>query len=114
MARTPKELKDLALAPVAVAVDENLRFLRTRTPEELGAALELVLDRATPDPSRETRLAQVLEAAIRDVDLHGWQATMSDDGSAVRIAGGSASLDISVGATVLHYVEDGAAAPAAS
>jgi hypothetical protein len=108
----PKNAKDLALAPVAVQVDENLRYLRSCTAAEVPAALELMLNAPERDDERSTRERRVLAAALRDVDLHGWDAALTDDGSAIRLTGGSVSLDIAVGASLLHHLEQ--AVPATS
>ena len=108
MSLHPRDAKDLALAPVAVHIDGNLQPLRASSPGELEAAFQLLLDRPELDDRRATREARVLEVALRNVDLHGWEAGLSEDGSAIRLSGGSVSLDIALGATILHYLEDAA------
>jgi len=106
MSLHPRETRDLALAPVAVHVDMNLRPLRESGPEELEATLQLLLDRPEVDQSRVSRERRVLAAALRGVDLHGWNAAVTPDGSAVRLEGGSVTLDLAVGATVMRHLEE--------
>jgi hypothetical protein len=109
MSLHPRDTKDLALAPVAVHIDMNLRPLRESGPEELEAAFQLLLNRPEIDHSRAAREERILEAALRGIDMHGWNAAVTADGSAVRLDGGSVSLDIALGATLLHHLEEAAA-----
>lgn len=109
MSLHPRETRDLALAPVAVHIDMNLRPLREAGPEELEAAFQLLLDRPEVDSSRAAREKRVLEAALRGVDLHGWNASVTPDGSAVRLDGGSVTLDLALGATLQHHLEEAGA-----
>ena len=108
MSLHPRETRDLALAPVAVHVDMNLRPLRESGPEELEAAFQLLLDRPAIDNTRGAREKRVLKVALRGVDLHGWDAAVTPDGSAVRLEGGSVTLDLALGATVQHHLEEAA------
>jgi hypothetical protein len=108
MTLVPKEAKDLVLAPVAVAVDTNLRYLRDMSPEEIDNALVMQLNVGSPT-SPEERAAMVLEAAVRLVDLHGWEAEITDDRARVRISGGSVTLDLGLSATLLSYITGGPA-----
>jgi hypothetical protein len=105
MPHRPKSSKDLALAPVAVGIDGNLQRLRTRSQDGIEFELQLELDRPAFTGSREERGDRVLRLALRDVDLHGWLAEMTPDGSAVRITGGSVSLDVAVGAGATRFID---------
>ena len=105
----PGALPLLALAPVAIQIDENLRYLRSRTPDELAGAFELVLDAPASDRSRAACEKRVLDAAVRGVDLHGWDAALTEDGAGIRLSGGSVSLDVSTGAVLVHYLESATA-----
>lgn len=107
MSAHPRTPKDLALPPVAIHIDENLRYLRSCSVEDVEAGLQLMLDRPPFEDTRETRSHRVLEAALRNVDLHRWTATMSEDDASIHLTGGSVSLDIGVGASVLHFIEAG-------
>ena len=108
MAIAPKQPKDLALAPVAVAIDLNLQRLRDRSPAQIDFELTLELNQ---DPTRDDpdeRMARVLAVALRDVDLHGWDATLTDDHARLRLAGGSVSIDLGLSASLLDYIVNGA------
>jgi hypothetical protein len=100
----PKRHKDLMLAPVAAEIDLNLQRMRDRSPERVEAELELEFDR--PAMSDE-RARLVLNQALRDVDLHGWTAAITDDGCRVHLAGGSVSLDLGLSAGITSYIEEG-------
>jgi len=102
----PKTPKDLALAPVAAQIDMNLRRLRERTPSEIDYEVSLELDKPAIPNTRDMRSERVLMVALRDVDLHGWHAEMTPDLSAVRLSGGSVSLDIAVGAAVMQFIQE--------
>jgi hypothetical protein len=43
------------------------------------------------------------------VDLHGWEAEITDDRARVRISGGSVTLDLGLSATLLSYITGGTA-----
>jgi len=102
----PKSPKDLALAPVAVQVDQNLRRLRDLTPTQIDYEIALELDKPAIPNTPEMRAERVLQVALRDVEMHGWHAEITPDYSAVRLSGGSVSLDISTGATVPEFIAD--------
>ena len=104
MSPLPKEAKHLALAPVAVEIDLNLQRLRAKSPKEIQLELETELDRPIPG-DRDERAQRVLDLALRYVNTRGWAAVITDDNSAVRLTGGSVSLDISVGAALLRFIE---------
>jgi hypothetical protein len=49
----------------------------------------------------------VLEAAVRNVDLHGWTPTVTEDHCRLRLSGGSVSLDLGLGAAIMRYIDGG-------
>jgi hypothetical protein len=104
----PKEYKDLALAPVAAAIDLNLQRLRERTPEEIYYEVSLELNRPHIADDPNERAECVLAVALRDVEMHGWTAKITDDHAALRLSGGSVSIDLGLSATLLRYVAEGA------
>jgi hypothetical protein len=106
MSPRPKTPIDLALAPAAVEIDMNLQRLRGRSAKDIEFELELELDRGPITDDRAERAQRVLMFALRNVNTHGWEASIADDNSAVRLTGGSVSLDISLGANVLRFIED--------
>jgi hypothetical protein len=103
----PKKQKDLLLAPVAVEIDLNLQRMRNGTEQDVLAELELELDRPAVVSERAERTELVLRQALRGVDLHGWTAEITDDGTRVHLAGGSVTLDLGLGAGVTRYIENG-------
>lgn len=108
MTTYPKQQKDLALAPVAVAIDRNLQRLRDGWAGDVLAELELELDRPAMCAEREERAELVLRQALRDVDLHGWTASITDDGYRVHLDGGSVSIDLGLSAEITRYIDEGA------
>jgi hypothetical protein len=103
----PKKQKDLLLAPVAVEIDLNLQRMRDGSPRDVLAELELELDRPAMRSERDDRAELVLRQALRHVDLHGWKAAITDDGTRVHLHGGSVSLDLGLSAAITSYIEDG-------
>ena len=103
----PHVPKDLSLAPVAVAIDVNLQRFRDLDRDSLLTELELELDRPAAGLSEEERRSRVLDAALRNVNMHGWDAVISEDGARVRLEGGSVSLDLGLSATMLEFIRTG-------
>ena len=96
---------DLALAPVAVAIDLNLQGLRDLSLADLHRELGLRLDRPPIPNDRHERSSQVLQAAIRNVDLHGWSGSISDDAARLHLVGGSVTVDLGLSAGIMSYIE---------
>jgi hypothetical protein len=103
----PKHQKDLTLAPVAAEIDLNLQRLRDKSLRDVEAQLELELDTAAMSRDREERAGLVLRQALRSVEMHGWNASITDDGSRVHLDGGSVSIDLGLSANVTAYIQDG-------
>ena len=101
----PRVPADLVLAPVAVAIDRNLEPLRDTAADAMEREIQMVLDRPGRDDSAEERARRVLEAAVRNVDVHGWSAEIVADHSRLRLSGGSVSLDIGLCATLLAFID---------
>jgi hypothetical protein len=101
----PRVPKDLALAPVAAEIDLNLQFLRDHAPEQIEYELDVTLDRPAAGDSRDERAARVREAALRNVDMHHWQAEITDDAARLRLSGGSVSVDLGLSAALMRYIE---------
>ena len=108
MALHPKVPKDIALAPVAAEIDLNLQRLRDKGLKELDSELQLELNGPPTPNTRDNRAAQVLRVAFRDVDPHGWEGSITDDACRLHLAGGSVTLDLGLGASVMQYIERGA------
>jgi hypothetical protein len=102
----PKSRLDLLLAPVAAEVDANLSPLRDKDYSRIELELALSLDLPAAQ-TRDGRAGQVLRAALRDVDSHGWEAAITEDHSRVRLTGGSVSLELGLGTALTSYIEAG-------
>jgi hypothetical protein len=101
----PKVPKDLALAPLAAGIDLNLQRLRDKEPSEISYELALELDTdENPLSTPSQRADRVLHVALRDVDLHHWEAEITDDYARLRLTGGSVSLDLGLSASILAYI----------
>jgi hypothetical protein len=70
----PKVPMDLALAPVAAAIDLNLQGLRDLSLEDLHRELGLRLDHPPIPNDRTERSEQILQAALRNIDLQAGRA----------------------------------------
>ena len=101
----PRVPADLTLAPVAVAIDQNLQYLRTLPIGEVCGGIELETDQRATQPSREARAAVLLSVALRNVNLHSWSAELTADSSRVHLDGGSVTLDIGLSPAIVEYVE---------
>jgi len=102
----PKSSTDLFLAPVAVQIDGNLQRIRDLTPGQIRAELDLELDRPEgPSADRAERQERILQAALRNVNLHEWSAVISDDGVRLRLDGGSVSIELGLSASIIDYVD---------
>ena len=104
MTLKPKRPTDLTLAPVAAEIDLNLQEIRDVPAGKVEEAVALVLNSA-PAERRDGRAQQILEVAVRNVDLHGWTASISDDATRVLLRGGSVSLDVGLSAAVRDYID---------
>jgi hypothetical protein len=103
----PKQQKDLMLAPVAAEIDRNLQRLRDKPVPDVAYQLELELDTPAISADREERAQLVLRHALRDVDLHGWSAAITDDDCRVHLDGGSVSIDLALSANIAGYIQGG-------
>jgi hypothetical protein len=110
MTLRPKNPTDLTLAPVAASIDLNLQSLRDKPPPEIDYLLALELNLDTRESTPDKRKHWVLEAALRNVDLHDWQADITADGDRLHLEGGSVTIDLGLSTTILRYIEQGAAA----
>ncbi len=107
MALAPKEPKDLALAPVAAAIDLNLQRLRDLAPEEIEYQLILELNEPAMAHTESERIERVTRVALHEVEMHHWAASITGDHARLRLAGGSVSIDLGLSASLLHYIAEG-------
>jgi hypothetical protein len=107
----PRHGKDMFLAPVAAEIDLNLQRMRDGSARDVLFELELELDRPAMCAERDERAELVLRDALRNVELHGWTATISGDGCRLHLDGGSVSLDLGLSEGIRRYIQDGAKVP---
>ena len=100
----PKRPTDLTLAPVAAEIDLNLQELRDASLDTIAESVALTLN-SSPAPTRAGRAGQILEVAVRGVELHGWRATISADATRLELRGGSVTLDVGLSARIREFVE---------
>ena len=105
MTLRPKTPIDLALAPVAANLDMNLQRIRDVSPAEIDFQIALEIDRPERSGSVEERMQRVLALAVRNVELHGWTPTITDDHCRVHLSGGSVSLDLGLSAEIKRFIE---------
>jgi hypothetical protein len=103
----PKTPIDLGLAPVAVGLDTNLGIFRDSSAAEIAFHLELELDRPERSATAQERSERVAAVAMRNVELHGWSAAVTEDHCRLRLTGGSVTLDLGLSANIMRYIEDG-------
>jgi hypothetical protein len=103
----PRTPKDLVLAPVAAEIDQNLGHLREKTPTEIDFELALSFNVDTAGADAAQRRGWILAEAIRDVEMHDWQAEITADATSVHLSGGSVTLDVGLSATIIDYIEHG-------
>lgn len=101
----PKDPHDLTLAPVAISIDRNLAILRDLEVPQIAFTIQLELDRPERNHTPDARAACVLEAALRNVDLHGWVARVTSDHARIRLSGGSVTLDIGLSEAILRFID---------
>lgn len=107
MAIKPRHHKDLMLAPVAVEIDLNLQNIRDRSVKDLEAVLELELDTPAMRGAAQERQALILRQALRNVEMHGWSAAITDDHCRLHLDGGSVSIDLGLSASITDYIQNG-------
>ena len=105
MTLVPRGPIDLSLAPVAVHLDMNLDRIRDVSPAEIDFQIALELDRPARSGTAEERMARVLALAVRNVELHGWTPTITDDHCRMHLSGGSVSLDLALSAEIMRFID---------
>ncbi|HEV7206652.1 MAG TPA: hypothetical protein VGN18_18750 [Jatrophihabitans sp.] len=101
MATVPRDLSDLYLAPVVLALDERIREYSALDPVELAKRVELESDRL--DWSRDERETAILMALSHLIDLHGWALDWVERG--VQLSRGSNSVVLGVPQRLRDYVD---------
>jgi hypothetical protein len=102
----PHSAADLALAPVLISIERNLAALRTCADLEFALALDQNDDARWYHTPAE-RAQRLRQSAIRNVDLHGWTVTPTEDGYGLAVTHGEYSVPVMLGKRLTDYVEDG-------
>ncbi|HEX9352997.1 MAG TPA: hypothetical protein VF933_04145 [Streptosporangiaceae bacterium] len=105
----PHSPADLALAPVLIGIERNLARLRDGADLEFALALALNDDKCWYHSAAE-RARRLLQAAIREVDLHGWTVSPTPDWHGLAVSHGEYSVPIMLGRRLTGYIEQGATA----
>ena len=84
---SPAFSADLALAPVLIGIERNLARLRDGADLEFALALALNDDKSWYHSAAE-RARRLLQAAIREVDLHGWTVSPTPDWHGLAVSHG--------------------------
>jgi len=105
----PHSPADLALAPVLIGIERNLARLRDGADLEFALALALNDDRSWYHSAAE-RARRVLQAGIREVDLHGWTVSPTPDWHGLAVSHGEYSIPVMLGRRLTGYIEHGVTA----
>lgn len=97
----PKDLTDLQLAPLVLAVDQRLDELELLDLQELG--MRVAMDTNSGGGTRAIRLAALLETVGHLLDDHGWTMAWSMRG--IRLTHHWHHVTLGVPPTFAHYIE---------
>jgi hypothetical protein len=103
MADRPKDVTDLYLAPVLLAVDARVEEFGKLDKD--GLAYEVALASDTPDITRPMREEALIRAITHLVDTHHWE--FSWDPRGLRMTHDEHTLVLGVPARFLQYLGDG-------
>jgi hypothetical protein len=101
MAETPRDIVDLFLAPVALAIEERLAELGRLSLDDLGHFV--ALESPGPDRTRTDREKALLRTITYLIDLHGWSVEWDLRG--LRLSHGDHALVLGVPASFAVYCE---------
>jgi len=104
MAMLPKEPADLALAPVAAQIDQNLARIRDMSVEQIAGEVALQLNESSRNGSPDERAERVRAVALRFIEMHGWQAEITYDFLRLRLTGGSVPIELGLSQAIHDYV----------
>jgi len=107
----PHSPADLALAPVLINIERNLEQVRDSDDLEYSLALALNDDSHWYHSAAE-RAGRVRQYAVRNVDLHGWQVTPTQDLTGLAVEHSGYRVSLMLGKQLASYVEDGSVARA--
>jgi hypothetical protein len=105
----PHSAADLALAPVLINIERNLARVRDSDDLEYALALALNDDNAWYHSATE-RADRVVQLAIRNVDLHGWNVVPTPDMQGVAVEHSEHRVSVMLGKRLADYIAEGTAA----
>jgi len=100
----PHSLADLALAPVLIEIERNLKWLRDSDDLEFNLALDLNDDRSWYKTPAE-RADRIAQCVTRTVELHGWQVQPTADLHGLAVRHGGYEVSLMFGKQLTGYVE---------
>lgn len=101
MTELPRDIGDLYLAPVALALQARIDELADLSDKDLSWRVALESDE--PDWTADTRRTALLRTVAHLLDLHGWELTWEERG--IRAAHGGHALVLGVPTSFRRYVE---------
>ncbi len=101
MAQTPRDLADLYLAPVVLAVDARLEELGKLDAGQLAYEVALTTDR--PDFTRHMRQEALIATVEHLIETHHW--TLSWDRRGLRLSHDGHTLVLGIPATFSEYLD---------
>lgn len=108
MTPLPHDASDLYLAPIALELDARLEELGTLTAEELVLRVALAGD--LPSETYPERKEGLLRAATELIDMHHWNAGITERG--LQIQHGKRSIVLALPRNVHDFINGVAANPA--
>lgn len=102
----PHSAADLSLAPILISIERKLAHMRDCEDLEYEFALELNDDDRWYHTPAE-RAERVVQIAIRDVPMHGWQAHPTPDLQGVSVEHGDYQVSVMLGSRLTGYIERG-------
>jgi hypothetical protein len=100
VANLPRDVADLYLAPVVLAIDERIEELATLDANELRQRVGVEVDGR--DWSREQRALGLLQTVCHFIDCRGW--TLSWDERGIRLTSNEHTCVLGIPATFIGYV----------
>ncbi len=101
MATRPRDITDLYLAPVALAVDARIEELGHLNSERL--AYEVALESDTPDCTRSMREEALIRTITHLTDCHDW--AFSWDPRGLRLTHDAHTFVLGIPAVLAEYLE---------
>jgi hypothetical protein len=100
----PHSLADLALAPVLLEIERNLKWLRDSDDLEFNLALDLNDDASWYKTAAE-RADRIARCVTRTVELHGWQVQPAADLYGLVVRHGGYDVSLMFGRQLTSYID---------